>query len=639
MNRRFQNALICLLGLACFFLTGTGSAEEIRRITVAPVGHPMSQNLQQALVSRCEFVGWKQAVRRKATGDQLGLIRSVLGCDRNLIYLRGELRLDESTQQLALVSGKTFTFPLEKGLLRLSGFAGKRPSGESSNAPKVARHVDLLIDARTSLDPNVVRSRLEEVLQDSKTGINVLAAVSHSISQPTWIAEELLRRTESHVLQSEGAGEDTIQSLHEAVKREVGSEADVILASTHTGGAETSPLLGTTTPTLTRVLQDLAAQVSHVCRQHSIDDVLVLPLVLREGETQRTDGMMRDFTRRIRQLLQYEHGLQIQSEIDVAQFLDAANADLENGIVDFAVLKRAAGERRPIVLVAGSVREAVFNEKVVRLEALRDLRFGVVAFPGDNNTVAETHFRVAETEIDRQQSDWIKATDPKAMSAAMSATMDPLLSGLNDDSFAKHPMTEQMFRPWITVKIDDEELEHQFTDNQTRMAVRIPQYVGQNPNEPTSYAIHIDNRGGEPCFLRLFVDGKNVLPQKLTPTSNEETFMPMVELGRARTFFVDRNKTYAIRGFFSSIKTASANVREFNLTDELMTINAGRNNQTGVITAAIYECTTNPFSAMSFDPNYATIPGPSRRLTVEPYEGNQVPADDHRDIVMIDYGF
>jgi hypothetical protein len=162
------------------------------------------------------------------------------------------------------------------------------------------------------------------------------------------------------------------------------------------------------------------------------------------------------------------------------------------------------------------------------------------------------------------------------------------IDALDRDSEAAHPESSAGFPYRVQVMVGDEERKAVFRGN----TMFVPLRKGE------VYWIRIENREAAAVLLRLLVDGRNTLPERVKtkgvtvePIAEQELELPAqrVNLAEARYWQLDPNAVYGIQGFYSKLGEEGA-YHEFAVADA-PSLSAQRerfSDQLGIITAAFY---------------------------------------------------
>ncbi len=208
-----------------------------------------------------------------------------------------------------------------------------------------------------------------------------------------------------------------------------------------------------------------------------------------------------------------------------------------------------------------------------------------------------------------------------------------------------HPLADPQFPYRVALLVNDEPEPRQPSISDDGRDAFVPLTSGDR------YAIHIENRSGQPVFMRLLVDGLNTLPDyarlKLDPDDNTyftavkfRTGGPQssqyVTLDTARAWYcaagtADQPRVFGVRGFFSEISKDSsgtpgnASLRLFEVTDAANSeaYLKGFPQQIGMITAAFYRPVHKTKLSASPFPRYGTKLGELASENVEVYSGQE----------------
>lgn len=206
--------------------------------------------------------------------------------------------------------------------------------------------------------------------------------------------------------------------------------------------------------------------------------------------------------------------------------------------------------------------------------------------------------------------------------AAMSAGIEWSVDDLDMScAIAPHPMADPGFplRVYL-VSENGTRLNHHFSEDGRRMYVDVA--------EGDQYAIAIENHTDQDVFLRLLVDGRNTLPDRLADGDPYEPAQ-YVSLTRARSWFCEANTNYRINGFYTradadgSTTATTGRWQAFRVTDIAHVSPGGDNReQLGIITAAFYQAVAKAVSPMAGQPEFATCPGTAGSGRLNLYNGD-----------------
>ncbi len=160
---------------------------------------------------------------------------------------------------------------------------------------------------------------------------------------------------------------------------------------------------------------------------------------------------------------------------------------------------------------------------------------------------------------------------------------DALVERLDEHAQGPHPLSDPKFPYRLRVVVNGRERQGVFRGND--MIVTL--------NKGEVYQLHVENRSGSLCLMRLLVDGLNTLPQKEENTKGVETMQvaPRVNLSEARAWVLDPavRSDFAVAGFVTETGV-QGKLREFTVVDASQSLAARQQftDQIGLITAAFY---------------------------------------------------
>jgi hypothetical protein len=163
---------------------------------------------------------------------------------------------------------------------------------------------------------------------------------------------------------------------------------------------------------------------------------------------------------------------------------------------------------------------------------------------------------------------------------------------LDHEAQGGHPLLDRNFPYRVQVMVGNQEREGVFRGNDMFVPLRKAEV----------YWLRIESRDPGVVLLRLLVDGRSTLPEKVrtknvtvepteTPTNERDVELPAqrVNLAEARYWRLDPNGVFGIRGFFSRLGD-DGKFNEFTVTDAPNSLSERESfsDQLGIITAAFY---------------------------------------------------
>lgn len=231
--------------------------------------------------------------------------------------------------------------------------------------------------------------------------------------------------------------------------------------------------------------------------------------------------------------------------------------------------------------------------------------------------------------LNSQTADLVR--DETAMTGQLRMSGDVLANQLNwkivglseRPELAPHPLSDGKFPVQVYLRVNGLKRDARFSHDNRHMIVDL--------NYGEEYTIVVENNTNHNLFLRLTVDGRNTLPDRV---NGEGAYAPaqFVSLTKARCWVCNANGVYTFSGFYKSIqddrvvKQANARYREFKVVDaSSAAVDDNFREQLGVITAAFYLPVPINKSSMNSSPNFATGFGGEQTGTIKLYRGDQGP--------------
>ena len=164
-----------------------------------------------------------------------------------------------------------------------------------------------------------------------------------------------------------------------------------------------------------------------------------------------------------------------------------------------------------------------------------------------------------------------------------------IIQKLDERASAPHPLSDPKFPYRVLVMVNGQERKGAFRGNEYVIPVRNGEV----------YEVHVRLLNGDPCCVKLLIDGLNTLPQKAKTEKGIDAFevAPIVKLDDAREWVLDPNtnraRLWGFKGFVTTTGTTGA-LRKFEVTDAAKSLAAQKNfnESVGLITAAFYTPTT-----------------------------------------------
>jgi hypothetical protein len=168
---------------------------------------------------------------------------------------------------------------------------------------------------------------------------------------------------------------------------------------------------------------------------------------------------------------------------------------------------------------------------------------------------------------------------------------EPIIA-LDHEAQGAHPMLDPKFPYRVQIMVGNEERKAVFRGNDMFVPLRKGEV----------YWIRIENRDPAVVLLRLLVDGRSTLPEKVgtknvsvesieNPKNEQEVELPAqrVNLAEARYWRLAPSGVFGIRGFFSKLGE-DGKYNEFKVTDVPNSLSEREtfSDQLGIITAAFY---------------------------------------------------
>jgi len=184
-----------------------------------------------------------------------------------------------------------------------------------------------------------------------------------------------------------------------------------------------------------------------------------------------------------------------------------------------------------------------------------------------------------------------KASLPSPPTIDRPAALDPI-DALDHEAEGANPQLSPDFPYRVQIMVGKEERKGVFRGNDMFVPLRKGEV----------YWVRIENREPAITLLRLLVDGRNTLPEKVRtkgvnvelieePKDEREVELPAqrVNLAEARYWRLDPSDVFGIRGFFSKLGEGGT-YNEFKITDASSSLSEREtfSDQLGIITAAFY---------------------------------------------------
>jgi hypothetical protein len=213
-------------------------------------------------------------------------------------------------------------------------------------------------------------------------------------------------------------------------------------------------------------------------------------------------------------------------------------------------------------------------------------------------------------------------------------------------SLIPHPMKDSHFPLRVTlVSSKGKPYDFHFSKDNRHMYVNL--------QKENTYAILVENLSDQDLFLRLLVDGRNTLPERIREGDDLKPAQ-CVSLTQARCWFCEKGQKYCIRGFYTKASEEKkgdslGDFNEFVVADvndkNVVVTKQDYRDQLGIITAAFYAATKTPTptsekSSMGLQPQFATRKGQEGKEKLKRYEGQLAPGELVGDAAInIHYGF
>lgn len=369
---------------------------------------------------------------------------------------------------------------------------------------------------------------------------------------------------------------------------------------------------------LEMTLSDLASEAVRLAHFKDLERIVIVPTLYENKEDLVYGDLMQFLSARVRKLLSKDHGVKgIPSIQDMVTWLTTAGITPSKVTEEFEAIARvvsaqAPESQGPLGILVGRCKADPKDREQQRL-------FPQLAIVVDG--------KLHQT-IDLNQGAFKLTRNDQAIATHSERVAMSRLARLNDDLTTAHPMNDKAFYPQIYLDVDGACQEPVFADSRMSVSVKAGD----------QYRILIDNTGGnQDLFMKLFVDGKNTLPDQ-PGIQRPAVDVPIAD---ARCWFCEKGKRYYVSGFYGDIVKGRRTVRSNFQVDN--TLGSGLldtwNPSVGTITAAFYKPVEKHLSAMSRISNFATVPGARALVKVKAYKGDKAPANDFFEIIKLEYGF
>lgn len=165
-----------------------------------------------------------------------------------------------------------------------------------------------------------------------------------------------------------------------------------------------------------------------------------------------------------------------------------------------------------------------------------------------------------------------------------SNSQNKFIENLDQKAKGAHPLKDPKFPYRVAIMINGKERVGKFEGND----YIVPIKTGE------AFSVYVTMLKQEPVFMRLLVDGLNVLPMKVAEKGlNTMEVAPIVPLEKARGFVLDpvydHRKLYNVDGFYTETGVVGE-LRQFIMVEDKLSVAAQKNftENLGIITAAFY---------------------------------------------------